>query len=121
MDTIYEYESLKDVIHLKTGNLISLRKDGSDAILTYGNNDKLTIKGAAGMGFKIADNNGAIATYYASSASSKMSLSYLYDNKMVSSASSSVASLSLANAGVSTLASQTYASSLSSEHKLKSL
>ena len=119
--TIYGYESQKDVIHIKTGNYKNVTRSGNDAVLTYGNvggpTTSVIVKNVAGKTLRVADKAGRISTHSIPSATThaKMSLSYLYDNQIVSK-SSSVASLTPTSSSRG-LASQAYASPVTSARK----
>ena len=71
----------------------------NDVVVRYGNNESVTLKGAAGKVLKVRQPNGVTTSYqthaYGTSynQASKNSLAYLYDNNFVS-AGSAVGSLS---------------------------
>ena len=99
-DAVYDYNGKNAVLQFRDSSYRGYSvTQNNDVVVRYGNNESVTLKGAAGKVLKVRQPNGVTTSYqthaYGTSydRASKNSLAYLYDNNFVS-ASGAVGSLS---------------------------
>ena len=99
-NTVYDYNGRNAVLQFRDNSYRGYSvTQSNDVVVRYGNNESVTLKGAAGKVLKVRQPNGVTTSYqthaYGTSYNQvpKNSLAYLYDNNFVS-AGSAVGSLS---------------------------